>query len=446
METMQPETSRTCVELKSKPHRLICCRSDYLHSLPLRAIWCYYRRTGGMAGVSQNILTQWSPALVLESYRVLLVFVFTLKSAPSRDPRHQMYLSPWVSLIVAVCISMVCSLNEFPKKIQVSQKGASVNLTCHTDFQGQVTWKQKLQGKEKILKESRFVSITGLRLFLHKLDTPDAGEYSCWGEGRKLDHTYLLLEAEEEESYDSDVEDEEEEDEEDQEEERDSLSCSTRTYSCSFTCRLSASGFTAARLSFHRYGQQPTQWHYAPTAQNHFQFTLPLSYSPFAEESAALVVTAEAANSNQYLKKTIQFYLRDIVQPDPPQTVTCERAGNALRVTVQPPVSWAQPVSYFPLEHEIEFINKDNGKTERVTSGVITQKVSRLRARSRDPLTPSAWSEWSPWKNVTRRTNKRKDRAMSGETVSLSFRKNDAVICQRKRKGRKRCPDRDNKQ
>uniref|UniRef100_A0A0E9Q2U4 Immunoglobulin V-set domain-containing protein n=1 Tax=Anguilla anguilla TaxID=7936 RepID=A0A0E9Q2U4_ANGAN len=63
-----------------------------------------------------------------------------------------MYLSPWVSLIVAVCISMVCSLNEFPKKIQVSQKGASVNLTCHTDFQGQVTWKQKLQGKEKILE------------------------------------------------------------------------------------------------------------------------------------------------------------------------------------------------------------------------------------------------------------------------------------------------------
>ncbi|KAJ8380871.1 hypothetical protein SKAU_G00016490 [Synaphobranchus kaupii] len=309
-----------------------------------------------------------------------------------------MYLSPWISLLLAMCIPVVCSLNSFPENMRVSQK--SVNLTCHTKFQGQVTWKHTLEGHVKTVKESRFVNIMGRSLNLTSLDTPNAGEYSCWGEGKELYREYLLLESEEEE-LEEDEEDYNNDDDDAAKERADSFSCSTQTYSCFFKCYLSAFGFTAARLRYHRVGQAPSPWQNASSAQNNFQFTLPLSYSPYAEESAALEVTAEAVNSRRYLKKTLHFYLRDIVQPDPPQKVKCERAGKTLSVTVEPPDSWAQPFSYFPLEHQIEYINKNNGKTELAASGMIKQRVSMLRARSRDPLIPSAWSKWSPWKNVT---------------------------------------------
>ncbi|KAJ8285406.1 hypothetical protein GJAV_G00026450 [Gymnothorax javanicus] len=317
----------------------------------------------------------------------------------------KMHLSNWFYLPLAMCVSIVCSLNYFPEKFNVSQKGSSVSLTCSTDFKGQLTWKQTVGGHEMEVKESQFIVITGQGLHLHSVDSPSAGDYSCWGAGKKLDHTYLFLEPEESEE-DSDDEyseeygdDDDGDDDDDDTKERDSFSCSAQTYSCSFSCHLFASGYTAARLSYHREGQAHTTRQYAPHGQNHFNFTLPLSYSPFAEESTALEVTVEAVNSRRYLNKTLHFYLRDIVRPDPPQTVTCERAGQTLRVTVQPPESWAQPISYFPLEHEVEFINRDDGKMERVASGEIKQRISMLRARSRDPLIPSTWSKWSPWKN-----------------------------------------------
>ncbi|XP_061116545.1 interleukin-12 subunit beta [Conger conger] len=280
----------------------------------------------------------------------------------------------------------------------VSNKKDSVNITCDTDFPGQVTWKQKSDGVEMTLIGSKYIHMTGRTLQLHSLDMPNAGEYSCWGEGRKQNSTYLLLKQTDEDDY---VDDEDDDDDDDTKK-SDSFSCSTQTYGCSITCHLTASSFTAARLSYHSDRQAHRECN-GSRAQDRFQFTLPLSNSPYAEEASPLEVTVEALNSKLYLKKTIHFYLRDIVQPDPPQAVMCEKTGKTLTVTVQPAESWAQPISYFPLEHEIQFKNKDNGKAEHAADGVIKtkEKVSELRARSRDPLIPSAWSKWSPWKNVT---------------------------------------------
>ncbi|KAJ8413961.1 hypothetical protein AAFF_G00065590 [Aldrovandia affinis] len=299
----------------------------------------------------------------------------------------KMYLSPWIALLLATCFPLACGLTSFPGKMQVKQMEDNVILTCVTDFQGQVTWKQKVSGHVTEVKASSFAIINGRSLHLKDLDRPNAGEYSCWGEGQERDHTYLLLE------------------QQDGTEENDVLSCSAQAYSCSFICRWSVKGFTAARLSYHREGQDSSRTvhgKHSPSAeQGSFEFTVLHFYSPFAEEHTRIVVTVEAVSAEYYLKKTLRFYLRDIVQPDPPKSVMCEKEGKSLSVTVQPAPSWAQPLSYFPLVHQIEFIHRNNGKRELTDNGVITVKVSRLRARSRDPLVPSAWSKWSPWKNVT---------------------------------------------
>lgn len=50
------------------------------------------------------------------------------------------------------------------------------------------------------------------------------------------------------------------------------------------------------------------------------------------------------------------------VQPDSPQIVKCEEVEQGLNVTIDPPSSWSTPHSFFKLEHEIEYVLKDNGE------------------------------------------------------------------------------------
>lgn len=49
------------------------------------------------------------------------------------------------------------------------------------------------------------------------------------------------------------------------------------------------------------------------------------------------------------------------VQPDSPQIVKCEKMGQKMNVTIAPPPTWSSPHSFFSLEHEIEYVLKDNG-------------------------------------------------------------------------------------
>ncbi|KAM6965458.1 interleukin-12 subunit beta [Aplochiton taeniatus] len=262
-----------------------------------------------------------------------------------------------------------------------------VTLTCDSllEFDGVVTWTHlTLDGVNQVLES------IGHDLKVKDVDTPLVGEYSCWNNNKKLASIYLFLDAE------------------DQEEESDSfISCWAKSYNCTFSCNWTHSEFTAVRMGLgHNCSADESSCSWVspssgPHSDGGFQFELNHSLSPFGEESNMLEVTAEAINKHSYLRQTKRFFLRDIIQPDSPTIVKCRGNRKGLKVTTEPPTSWATPYSYFPLEHEIEYHNKDNGQVGRSTTDYVPIGISHLRVRSRDPLLPSSWSEWTPWKNVT---------------------------------------------
>ncbi|XP_048834199.1 interleukin-12 subunit beta [Brienomyrus brachyistius] len=332
----------------------------------------------------------------------------------------------WYFLLLS--LPSVWGLSSFPSHMEVGKVENNVTIVCRTDFAGDLTWKHRRDGEE-------IRSVKGKSLELLYLEEPDAGEYSCWDGERKLDSTYLLLEEDNVEEQDAE----------------EALICSAQTYSCSFTCSWSLKGFTAARLRYQRDGQDPSPWIYS---EAHAQqvFTLQLTSSPFTEEDTPMILTGEAVSSTHYVKRTLQFFFRDIVKPDPPQLGLCEKQGNLLSVTVQPAASWAKPLSYFPLDHQIEFIYQNDGTTGLSNSSTVPGGISQIRARSRDPLVPSPWSQWSPWKNMVSWTKTKMRDGKKGKKIKQRFRtskENDILYCrkekrrdyQRKKKQRKDSSD-----
>ncbi|XP_066567799.1 interleukin-12 subunit beta [Amia ocellicauda] len=282
-------------------------------------------------------------------------------------------------LSLLVILQPTLGLN-FSSNLLVAQPEGSKNLTCRTEFTGPVTW---TLGGQKV-EESNYRELKGTTLTLHQLQDPDTGIYSCWGNGIWLNSIHLVLEQEPEE------------------EDEDILLCTAKTYNCSFTCSWSLEGYELARVRYNHSEEKPSSWVYAQHSDSSFQFQMSHSSSPFAEERTPFQLTAEALGPRHYRRRTTVFYIRDIIQPDAPQTVLCKHdKRETLTITVCPPHTWAQPHSYFPLSHQIEYIHQDNGKVETSNSSVIPRAVSRLRVRSRDPYFLSSWSHWSPWKNVT---------------------------------------------
>uniref|UniRef100_A0A8C5GXT6 Interleukin-12 subunit beta-like n=1 Tax=Gouania willdenowi TaxID=441366 RepID=A0A8C5GXT6_GOUWI len=242
-----------------------------------------------------------------------------------------------------------------------------ITLTCDAKPEGNVTW--RFEGEEVEEGDTR-----GSTLILSEVDAPVLGEYSCWNGHRRLSSTYLLLEDEDEVKIDS------------------LLSCRATSYDCNFHCRWNNVEFTTVRLGL---GQS------CPIVPDcGFNFTIPHSLSPYEEESTMLELTAEAIRNLSVLRRTKRFYLRDIVKPDSPQIVGYQEQEQHLKVTIEPPSSWSRPHSFFVLEHEIEYVLKDNGKTGRSSSSLIPKRISKLRVRSRDPFVVSAWSHWTSWKKV----------------------------------------------
>nr|XP_015215443.1 PREDICTED: interleukin-12 subunit beta-like [Lepisosteus oculatus] len=298
-----------------------------------------------------------------------------------------MFLRSLSFLLLSFLLPAAHGLSSFPQKLRVGKPEGSVTLSCTTDYEGKVFW---THNKNRVAP-SAFREHGDRELTLHEIDSPDTGNYSCWAAaGQLLDHMHLVLE------------------EQPEEEDTDLVLCTAKSYSCTFSCSWSPEGYALARVRYQRSDEGgPSAWVYARPAQpsaaheGTFHFTLTHSSSPFAEERQPLVLTAEALSSKHYRQRTAHFYIRDIIQPDAPQAVVCQRRrGHSLSVTVHPPQSWVSPHSYFPLGHEIEYVYQDNGKTERSTNGVIPKGVSKLRVRSRDLYFPSQWSQWSPWKNL----------------------------------------------
>uniref|UniRef100_A0A3Q1H468 Interleukin-12 subunit beta n=1 Tax=Acanthochromis polyacanthus TaxID=80966 RepID=A0A3Q1H468_9TELE len=289
--------------------------------------------------------------------------------------------SLWIFGLLLISLTGAHGLDYFPENFVVAKKNDAnpVTLTCDTKTGGAVTW--KFDGE--VIEDD--TQLKGSDLILSEVDEPMLGEYSCWRGGEMLSSTYLLLEDEEEDKLDS------------------LISCRAKSYGCSFSCTWTNNKYAAVRLGLGhecRRGLKSCRW-VINSLDGGFQFELPHSLSPYAEESNRLELTAEAINNHAILRRTKSFYLRDIIQPDSPQIVKCQEVGQNLNVTIDPPANWSTPHSFFTLEHQIEYVLKDDGNTGRSSSQLIPKSISKLRVRCRDPLVVSAWSQWTPWKNVT---------------------------------------------
>ncbi|XP_026198919.1 interleukin-12 subunit beta isoform X2 [Anabas testudineus] len=296
--------------------------------------------------------------------------------------------------IFAVLFVLLAGANElFPENFKVVKGNGAVTLTCGTKNDGDVIWKFSGGSLDALLNYS--VDKDTQNLILSEVETPMLGEYSCWRGGEMISSTNLLEEEEEseEEGY---------------------FNCSAKSYDCSFTCdwtRFKETKYTKdtkdtkVRLGLGHdcsEGKKSCNWVTSHQLVNgRFQFEISHSVSPYAEESTMLEVTAEAIIHHSFLRKTKRFYLRDIVQPDSPKIVRYQETDHHLHVTIDPPSSWSTPHSFFRLEHEIEYILRDNSENQTSSSPLIPKKISQLRVRSRDALVHSHWSQWSRWKNVT---------------------------------------------
>ncbi|KAM9858591.1 interleukin-12 subunit beta [Aulostomus maculatus] len=204
------------------------------------------------------------------------------------------------------------------------------------------------------------------------------GEYSCWN-GNKLLSRVQLLELQRDEDIDS------------------QLTCWATSYNCNFSCTWNHSGTTAAHLGLGqdcREGRKSCVWLNSISLDRAFHFELMHNLSPHAEESAMIEVTFEALmNFNKILRRTMSFYLRDIVRPNSPHIVGVQDAGSYLNVSIKPPKSWSTPLSFFNLEYEIESVLRDNGKSE-FSKSTVPKGIAKLRAHCRDLLVGSEWSDW----------------------------------------------------
>ncbi|XP_027888626.1 interleukin-12 subunit beta [Xiphophorus couchianus] len=296
-----------------------------------------------------------------------------------------MTLLSWITaflLISTTAAYQEAKLDHFPENFVVAKPGDSVSLTCLTTTTGPVTW--KLNNDESGFED--YMSKHGHILIVRDVEGPLLGEYSCWRGETKLSSTYLLQKTEEGEDIDS------------------LFTCRAKSYDCNFSCRWTEDRHEAVRLGVGpdcTKGLPTCHWVSSSGQPNSegFQFELTHTLSPFGEESTMLEVTAEAINDFVLLRRTKLFYLRDIVVPDSPRIVSFEVLQSKLNVSIEPPSSWSTPHSFFSLEHEIEYVLRDNGKTISSLSSLIPKKISMFRARSRDPLVSSPWSQWTPWKN-----------------------------------------------
>ncbi|XP_029019189.1 interleukin-12 subunit beta isoform X2 [Betta splendens] len=294
----------------------------------------------------------------------------------------------WVFQTLFIILTGANELNNFPENFMVVRMNHTATLTCGQQPTGPVVWKFNDQVLSKDLFDIS-VDPVSQKLTVRNVDTPMMGKYTCWMGDKELLSTHLLLEHED--GWLADF-----------------LNCRAKSYDCTFSCTWTRSD-TAVRLGLGHdcaKGEKSCQW--VTNSDRHdggFEFELSHSLLPYSEESSMLKVTAEAIVNLSVLRGTKEFYLRDIVQPDSPKIVNCHEVQEELNVTIEPPSTWSTPHSFFRLEHEIEYLLRDDGKTERSSSAVIPKRISKLRVRSRDPLVVSPWSQWTPWKNV--RTGKK---------------------------------------
>ncbi|XP_062860975.1 interleukin-12 subunit beta [Trichomycterus rosablanca] len=275
--------------------------------------------------------------------------------------------------VFCLCILTVSAFNTFPVKFVTGMTHRTVTLTCNTAAKEPITWKLD----DNYVEIPDVVVVNGKKLTLYDLQEDLTGNYTCWSEDKLVDYTYVLLDMSPKITSSS-------------------ISCMAETFNCTsrISCTMKEAGYQHFRL---RNEQDTSSW-VSPSEDNKFYLTH--STNPFAEESEPMVVVGEAVSSlNFYFKTSYSFYLRDIIKPGCPQ-VTVKKG----QVVVDPPLTWTMPLSYYPLEHEIEW--QQRGKKELEirpfnSSIDIPKDTRKVRVRCRDSVLLSQWSDWTPWQNVS---------------------------------------------
>ncbi|XP_061673865.1 interleukin-12 subunit beta [Syngnathoides biaculeatus] len=291
--------------------------------------------------------------------------------------------SMWILGLLFIGLMGASGLNYFPKNFVMAKRNGNATLRCSTTSKGsEVSW--EFGGEEVDEEYGDNMVKDGPNLLVKEVDGPALGNYTCWSGGESMS-TYLLLMVEVDKELDS------------------FLTCRAKSYDCTFTCTWNDSRYKAVRLGLGpdcRIGRNSCHWVGSNQQDGRLEFVLHHSLSPYAEESTPLELTAQAIQGHSLLHKTKRFYLQDIIEPDSPQKVKCQKLAQHLKVTVHPPSSWSTPDSFFPLEHEVEYEYPD-GKIGRGSPFLIPKKIWKLKVRSRDLLVQSRWSQWSQWINVT---------------------------------------------
>lgn len=302
----------------------------------------------------------------------------------------QMPLLPWICVLLWTNLQETHGLTSFPNNVVVARThdATPVTLTCDSVMPGPTTWMFARPGEmmdEVELTGHDFIQ-DGRNLKVSFVEEPMVGEYSCWHGDTKLSSTYLVLVAEEMPSDSP-------------------LSCWATSYDCVFNCQWRHADYSAVRIGLGNdcaEGEKTCTWvsNHSQHAEHGRQFQLSHFLTPYAEETSRMEVTVEAMNDNYFHRTTQRFYLRDIIKPESPHVVKYQEVGHQLNVSIEPASSWSTPHSYFKLEHEIEYVYRDNGEKGYSTSHRIPKEICKFRVRSRDSLVLSAWSQWTQWTNV----------------------------------------------
>ncbi|XP_068167171.1 interleukin-12 subunit beta [Antennarius striatus] len=287
----------------------------------------------------------------------------------------------WLFGTLLVTLTRADKPYPFPENYMVAKTNSSVTLICNTTTEEAVTWKfgnsMKKMENVRLVKHYRQ---DGQNLNISDLDYPMFGNYSCWKGAEMLSSVYLFIE----EDLDN----------------IDYLQCLAKSYHCNFTCTWNNSEYIAVRLELrHDCNMREKSCWISSSKQlpdGRFQFEISHSLSPYVEESTRFKVTAEAIKGNYFRKRIKTFYLRDIIQPDPPKIVKCQKEGDKLNVTIDPPSTWSTPHSFFKLEYEIEYKHTDDNQVGKSQSALIPGNIWELKVHCRDSLIGSHWSQWTP--------------------------------------------------
>nr|AUN50141.1 interleukin-12 p40c1 subunit [Carassius langsdorfii] len=293
------------------------------------------------------------------------------------------------TLLFCLCIMKMSALNFFPEKFEIAERHASITLTCRTD-KDVITWRREDANTIENISQSEFEILSGRNLTVIDLQEDLTGNYTCWSDSGLEDYTYLLLDKSKETTAFN-------------------INCTAETFSCTekIKCAWTINDFTDEFAFRLRNTRDNGDWVSQPVDG---VFFLQHSTNSYSEESERMLITGEAASTCCYMKTEQSFYLRDIIKPANPNISICtiknEGSDNQIvELEVEPPSTWPQPHSFFPLKHQIEYEIRHDGKLktkewEEGSKFKVRGSITKLRGRCRDLLLLSQWSEWSEWKNV----------------------------------------------